>query len=125
MKIAIPLDTDRGMDSNVYGHFGSAPFFAIYDADKESVIVERNPNQHHEHGQCTPSAAMTDLGVSAVVCGGMGARAITKLNDAGIKVYYADNLTKVTDAVKACRDGELVELSIDEACAGHDHGHHH
>lgn len=125
MKIAIPLETDKGMSSNVYGHFGSAPFFAIYDADKDDVVVERNPNQNHEHGQCMPSDAMVKLGVNAVICGGMGGRAITRLNEAGIKVFYADNLTVVSSAIEAYKNGSLVELSLDGACAGHGHDHEH
>ena len=33
MKICIPVETSSGMKSLVYGHFGSAPYFAIYDME--------------------------------------------------------------------------------------------
>jgi len=36
MKICMPVSEAKGMDSVIYGHFGSAPFFAVYDTDKNS-----------------------------------------------------------------------------------------
>ena len=31
MKVAFPVQDDRGLDSGVYGHFGSARFFLIVE----------------------------------------------------------------------------------------------
>jgi hypothetical protein len=33
MKICFPVAEDRGINSIIYGHFNSAPFFLIVDAD--------------------------------------------------------------------------------------------
>ena len=44
--------------AQVYGHFGSAPYFTIYDTDSKALEVVNNANSHHEHGTCNPMAAL-------------------------------------------------------------------
>ena len=85
MKICIPVERNDGMKSQVYGHFGSAPFFAVYDMDVKELEMIENGNSHHEHGMCNPLGALSGKNIGAVVCGGMGAGAVAKLNAAGIK----------------------------------------
>ena len=85
MKICIPTETGDGKTAQVYGHFGSAPFFTIYDTDAKSIEVVDNANKHHEHGTCNPVAALRGRAVDVVVTGGMGARAVMMLNAQGIK----------------------------------------
>ena len=36
MKICIPTETNSGKEAMVYGHFGSAPFFTIFDTANKS-----------------------------------------------------------------------------------------
>ena len=119
MKICIPTETNKGKEATVFGHFGSAPFFTIYDTDSESVEIITNTNQHHAHGMCQPMAALTGKGITAVVTGGAGAGAIQKLNQAGIKVYRAIPGT-VSDVGAQFADGKLEEISAENACAHHD-----
>ncbi|MBU0671457.1 MAG: hypothetical protein KJ732_00345 [Candidatus Margulisbacteria bacterium] len=45
-------------------------------------------------------------------------RAISKLGEAGIKVYRSDAGT-VADMLEEFQDGKLSELSIDKACREH------
>ena len=45
MRICIPTETDMGQEAKVYGHFGSAPYFTIYDT--EEMTLE---NACHQHG---------------------------------------------------------------------------
>ena len=52
MKICIPTQTNDGKTVEVYAHFGSAPFFTIYDIENGVVEVIDNSNQHHAHGMC-------------------------------------------------------------------------
>ena len=89
MRICIPTATKDGKSAEVYGHFGSAPYFTIYDTEKNTVELIDNANQHHSHGMCHPMGSLTGKNIDAVVCGGMGARAVEKLNNSGIKTYRA------------------------------------
>jgi predicted Fe-Mo cluster-binding NifX family protein len=122
MKICIPTETQTGKNANVYGHFGSAPFFTIYDTDSDSVEIIENSNQHHSHGACQPMAALMGKAIDAVVCGGMGARAVQKLNEGGIKAYRALGGT-VAQIVEQYKIGKLEELTIQNACTQHDCSH--
>ena len=119
MRICIPTETDEGKGAVVYGHFGSAPYFTIVDTDKDSAEIISNANQHHSHGMCQPMNALMGKNVDAVVTGGMGSRAVQKLNEGGIKAYRAIPGT-VMDIVSQFTKGGLEEITVDNACAQHD-----
>lgn len=118
MRICIPTATSDGRKAEVYGHFGSAPFFTIYDVDKHTIEIIDNSNQHHVHGACQPMDALTDKKIDAVVCGGMGARAVQKLNEGGIKAYKAVGGI-VEDVVKQYEQGGFEEITVQNACGQH------
>ena len=119
MKICIPTETQDGKAANVYGHFGSAPYFTIYDTVADTVEIINNANQHHTHGACQPMMALIGTEIDAVVCGGMGARAVQKLNEGGIKAYRALGGT-VAQIAEQYKIGKLEELTIQNACTQHD-----
>jgi len=123
MKVCIPTETNEGKEAKVYGHFGSAPYFTIYDTDGGKFEIIDNANQHHAHGTCQPLSGLADKKISAVVCGGMGARAVQMLNNVGIKAYRATS-EKVDDVIVKFLAGNLKEMTIDNACANHDCGSH-
>ena len=85
MKICIPTETDQGLEAAVMAHFGSAPFFTIYDTNTEGIEHVGNQNLHHMHGGCQPLLALNGKAVDVVICGGMGARAVQKLGEGGVK----------------------------------------
>ena len=118
LKICVPVGKNDGMKSQVYGHFGSAPFFAVYDTDKKELEVVENNNSHHEHGMCNPLAALTGRNIDAVVCGGMGAGAVSKLNAAGIKAYKVPQ-GALEDIVLDFGKNLPQEISIEVACKSH------
>jgi predicted Fe-Mo cluster-binding NifX family protein len=121
MKIAFPTQDNRGMESLVYGHFGSAPYFVIVDSDSGEVEFVTNRDREHQHGQCQPIAALGGQPVDAVIVGGMGAGALQKFNSAGIRIFRAVEGT-VGDNLKLIRSGSLPLLTLDQTCAGHGHG---
>jgi len=118
MKICIPTETNEGKQAGVYGHFGSAPYFTIYDTEKDSVEIIDNTNQHHSHGTCHPMGVLTGKNIDAVVCGGMGSRAVQKLNESRIKTYRAIPGT-VANIAEQFKKGGLDEITVDNACAQH------
>ena len=122
MKVCIPTQTNIGQQAEVHAHFGSAPYFTIYDMKEDTCEIVDNSNQHHAHGACHPLTALDGKSIDAVICSGMGKRAIEKLNQAGIRVYRASG-AKVQDIVSQYRAGDLEEITTENAC-GH-HGCHH
>ena len=119
MRICMPTETDRGLDAAVMAHFGSAPFFTIYDTDTKSVEHIGNRNQHHLHGGCQPLLALNGKAVDAVICGGMGARAVQKLGEGGISVFIVKGAT-VKEALANYFAGKLSPITFLNACRDHD-----
>lgn len=121
MKVAIPVVEDRGLESLVYGHFGSASLFVLVDSETMSVESLGNRDQTHVHGQCSPLKALAGSRPDAVVVGGIGAGALLGLRRAGIRVYQAAGKT-VAQVVSLLNNDGLKELSAEDACAGHGGG---
>ncbi len=118
MRVCIPTETNDGKNAPVYGHFGSAPYLTIYDTANDSVEVINNANEHHTHGTCHPMGALGGKSINAVVCVGMGARAVQKLNEVGIKAYRAE-AGSVEEIVKKHKSNKLEEITVENACAQH------
>ena len=120
MKVCFPVANANGEDSEVYGHFGSAPVFIIVETKDNHVITINNKDQHHAHGACNPMKALNNQQVDAIVVGGIGAGALTKLNQQGIKVFQAQ-AQKVKENIQLLKDHGLPEFTMKHTCAGHGH----
>ncbi len=120
MKICFPVQKNEGLSSEVYGHFGSAPMFLIYDTTTESIAAVNNRDQNHVHGQCNPLKALDNQQVDAVVVGGIGAGALTRLNQMGIRVHRAQAET-IVENVSMLHTQSLPELTVQGCCGGHSH----
>ena len=118
MKIGFAVQFNEGMESVVYGHFGSAPAFIIVDTELNQVLGLDNKNMHHEHGACNPIMALNGNQIDAMIVGGIGGGALMKLNAMGIKVYGAGAMT-VKENISLLGDGQLQELSMDNSCKAH------
>lgn len=118
MLACIPTNGNAGLDDTVCDHFGSAPCFTLIDSDTGEVQVLDNRNAHHSHGTCHPMNQLAHHRINAVVCVGMGRRAIEALNAEGIKIYHSGS-TQVREVVEKIKAGELVEMDATTACRGH------
>jgi len=118
MRICIPTVNAREQFSEVCEHFGSAPYFTIYDYETDAYETLNNTHHDHEHGTCHPMDNLKGKGIDYVVCKGLGRRALEKLNTNGIKVYRIDRTT-VKDIVKDFTASKSEEMSADNACRSH------
>jgi predicted Fe-Mo cluster-binding NifX family protein len=118
MIICVPTKTKEGKTAEVYGHFGSAPFFTLLDTESGTVEVIDNSNQQHAHGMCQPLSVFANRHIDVVVTGGMGARAVQKLNEGGVKAFRAIPGT-VADIADQYARGGLEEITANNACAHH------
>jgi predicted Fe-Mo cluster-binding NifX family protein len=118
MRIVIPVGEYLGLESPVYGHFGSAPAFALVDSETMAVEAVGNRDLVHVHGACNPVKALAGSNPDAVVVGGIGMGALLGLRAAGIKVYRAVGGT-VADVIRQLKTAELEELEENGTCAGH------
>jgi len=125
MKVCFAVEENQGVDSTIYGHFGSAPLFVMVDVDSDKMTTVDNKDKEHVHGACNPIKAIGGRDIDAVVVGGIGAGAIRGLNAQGIKVYRAMAMT-VKENLDLLVDGKLPEMTMMHACGGHEGGcgHH-
>ena len=118
MKVGFAVQGNDGVESKVYDHFGSAPAFIIVDTEEKDVLTVNNRDLHHVHGACNPIMALDGKSVDAMVVGGIGAGALTKLNALGIKVYGSGALT-VKENLALLSENKLQELSGYNSCRSH------
>ena len=121
MKVCIPAQDQRGLEGTPYGHFGSASHFVVHDTETGQTEVINNADSHHEHGMCHPVGALGGRDIDAIIVGGIGARAIMKLNAEGMRVYRSVDGT-IRENVERLSNGKLEEITVDGACGGHTHG---
>jgi len=125
MKICFPTESLQGLDSMVYGHFGSAPGFVIVETETLQVEEIHNGDQHHAHGMCQPLLALGGRMVDGVVVGGIGMGALMKLEAQGIRVYKASE-GSVRQNLERILNNQLPVFTVRETCGGHGGGcaHH-
>lgn len=123
MKIAVTYE-----NGNVFQHFGHTAQFKVYTVEDGKVlssqVVDTNGSGHG-----ALAGFLEDLGVNALICGGIGGGARFALQDADIEIFGGVS-GDADEAVEAFLSGGL---SYDpEACCNHHHeeghscgDHHH
>ncbi len=121
MKICVPVERFNGMESAVFGHFGSAPMFALFNTETGELSVIDNRDEHHVHGACNPVMALGGNLVDAVIVGGIGRGALIRLMQSGIRVYRAE-AASLGENIGMLQDRKLPEIQPHQTCGGHAHG---
>lgn len=121
MNLCIPVTEDKGLESPVSAHFGSAPIFLVVDTDSGSCRPLPNQNLHHAHGQCQPLLSLAGQQIDGVAVGGIGMGAMMKLRAGGVRVIISGEAT-VEGTIAAFKAGTLREATPATACAHHGHG---
>jgi predicted Fe-Mo cluster-binding NifX family protein len=115
-RILIPTEDSEGIA--VAGHFGRAPFFAVFDLDNSGSIVEKrvhpNVGEHSRGGRGHAHNNVIKFQPSAVIVHGMGPRGIASFQRQSIAVLKA-NSGVVSDVISAYAKNALDELT--EGCA--------
>jgi len=123
MNICIPVTEDKGLESPVSAHFGSAPLFMIVDTESGSCKARSNRNLNHGHGMCQPLLSLAGERIEGVVVGGIGMGALQKLEAADIRVYLSE-LPTVDATLAAFKAGTLKGATRRTACTHHGEGPH-
>ncbi len=103
MKLAIPLE-----EGVLASHFGRCQAFAIIDLDPDArqiITIETMAPPVHQPG-IFPQW-LNQLGVSAVIAGGMGQRAIQLFTQMGIDLYAGAPVDAPESLAQAYLDGTL------------------
>jgi predicted Fe-Mo cluster-binding NifX family protein len=118
MRICLPVEENKGIESQLCPHFGSAPLWLIVDTDSLECKPVLNTNAHHSHGMCQPLAILGGEKFDGIVVGGIGMGALNKLKSANIKVYKSA-FPSIKETLSAYKNGKLLEVDPNQACSGH------
>jgi predicted Fe-Mo cluster-binding NifX family protein len=117
VRLCIPTESDAGLTAVVSGHLGRAPFLTLIDTESgELEVVASAP---HRDGGCSPLEPLAGRGLSALVCRGVGARAVAAFEAAGIPVLRTEAL-RVDEALADVGRGGPIAVGPDQVCPGHD-----
>lgn len=124
MKVCFPVVADEGLNSSLFGHFGSTPLFAIVDTETDDVNTIGNCDLLEPDAGCNPFKALVNVHVDCVIVGGIGDGFLKMLNTFGMKVYQAQSLSvkKNVELFKqdALDELELVNSALEGMCSDDD-----
>lgn len=110
MKIAIPVTGE-----NLNPHFGHCEKFALVDVDpktREVIATTEAPAPEHQPGLLP--RWLKERGVTVVIAGGMGARALSLFQESSIEVITGAPAESVATLVRNYLDGTLI--SVEHLC---------
>lgn len=119
MKVAICYE--NGL---VFQHFGHTQQFKLYDIT-DGVITHSEVVDTQGQGHGALAGVLQQLGVNALICGGIGPGARNALAQAGIALY--PGASGLADANAAAFAQGSLSYDPEAQCADHGHGHgeHH
>jgi predicted Fe-Mo cluster-binding NifX family protein len=122
MKICFPTKGKEGLSAKLYSHFGSAPYFTIFDTDTKNIEIVDNGNKEHIHGACNPLETLKNSQIDAIVVGGIGFNAFKKLSTLNVRIYSHASTETVEAVYKAFLKNELIPVNEKNICS---HGDNH
>ena len=113
MKIAVTYE-----NGEVFQHFGHTEQFKIYNIEN-GKITESQVIGNGGFGHGSLAGYLKDMGVEALICGGIGDGARNMLKSNGIDVFTG-NSGNVDDVAKAFIEGKLVRSDRSTCKDNHD-----
>ena len=115
MKIAVTYEAGQ-----IFQHFGHTGAFKVYDV-KDGEVIKSEVVDTNGSGHGALAGMLLNLGVDALICGGIGGGAVNALNMVGIEIY-AGNTGECDEAVENLLAGNL-DINAEANCSHHDHHH--
>ncbi len=82
-KIAIPVDSENILDA----HFGHCKFFALIDIDDNNKVISEEKVVPPPHEPGLLPKWLSEKGVTDIIAGGMGQRAVQLFNQYGVNAF--------------------------------------
>lgn len=117
MRIAVTYE-----DGNIFQHFGHTEQFKLYDIEDGQITGEQIVDTNGQ-GHGALAGFLTNAGVDALICGGIGGGAQAALAQAGIRLY-GGVAGSADEAVRAYLAGNL-GFDPNVHCDHHGHGDGH
>ena len=101
-KIAIPIDHQGILDE----HFGHCKFFSLIDINQGEIVSEVLVNPPPHEPGLLPKW-LSEKGVSDIIAGGIGQRAIQLFNQFGVNVFVGAPKCSARELVEGFINGSL------------------
>jgi predicted Fe-Mo cluster-binding NifX family protein len=118
-KIAVPVDGNGVLDS----HFGHCQFFEIFETNDNKIVSQLKVTPPPHEPGVLPKWLVKE-GVTDVIAGGIGDKAIKILNHFQINVHKGAPILYSNSLVESFLD-ETLQLSENNCNHDHQHEHHH
>lgn len=115
MRIAVTYEKGQ-----IFQHFGHTEEFKLYDIE-DGKITGTQVVSTNGQGHGALAGFLTEAGVDALICGGIGGGAQTALAQMGIRLYGGVS-GSADEAVDAYLEGKL-DFNPDVHCSHHEHEH--
>lgn len=117
MKIAVTYE-----NGNIFQHFGHTERFKVYEV-QEGKIVSDEVISAEGFGHGALAGFLRNLGVDALICGGIGGGARLALQEAGIELY--GGVTGPADDAAAALAAGTLSYDPNIVCNHHHHEEGH
>jgi cation diffusion facilitator family transporter len=115
-RIAIPILEDRGLDSPVNLHFGSAPYFAFIEVEEGQIVslnVRENEGVTLSHKKGIQAAnLLVEEKVDVVLVGSLGEGPFHVLGNSLIQIYYLSKSVEIREAVRLLNQNLLEKMVL-------------
>lgn len=117
MKIVIPTDDKKGLNSNVAEHFGRCLTYTFLSEQGDFLEVIENTSEHMG-GVDLPPELMKKKGADVLLCKGLGLRALELCRQLKIDVYIGC-AERVEDIFEEWKNGSAKKAGTGDACEHH------
>jgi len=105
-KIAVPVNENEMLDA----HFGHCRYFILNEIEDDKILLTEKVNPPpHEPGMLPKWLA--DQGVTDIIAGGMGQKAINLFNQYSVNVFVGASQLNSTELVNGFLNGTLTFTS--------------
>ncbi len=114
--IGIPTLNEGSLLSDISIHFGRTPYLTIVRIENDEMkdIDTIEIQGKHAGGSETPAEIISNSGVNVLICGNLGPKAVSMLQNSKMEVYSGAS-GKVEDALNAWQTG-LLKLADENSC---------
>lgn len=130
MKLAFPVKENKGLESVMDDHFGTAGYFLIVDTQTRGFEFKENQKLSGEESKCKTTVLGKEPGIDAVITHCMGDGSRRSLTSSNIKVFQAQKET-VLENLELMEKNELKLFHMFDICQAKKNkkeggcGHHH
>ena len=119
IRLAIPADSEAGLQAQRSGHFGKCAYYTLIDIKDQQIqkVVAMQNGGHVEGGCSVPVILLNANHVNKLIVAGIGGRPLQGFREIGIEVYAGVGQT-VQETVDLFLNDQLSPVSNDQVCGG-------